>query len=149
MAIAWAAVLLWDGPAPVWLLVVMAFASASGGPASMVGFDLARTFIPVEKIGRANGVVNIGGFLASLLTMAVVGVVLDLREPRGADAYELADFKVALAMQYLFWAFGAFQVLRYRRRALAHLRREHPGAVEAMRSGTPFAHPGTIPDDGV
>lgn len=149
MAVAWAAVLLWDGPAPVWLLVAMAFASASGGPASMVGFDLARTFIPVEKIGRANGVVNIGGFLASLLTMAVVGVVLDLREPRGADAYELADFKVALAMQYLFWAFGAFQVLRYRRRALAHLRREHPGAVEAMRSGTPFAHPGTIPDEGV
>ena len=81
MAVAWAAVLLWPGPAPLWLLVVMAFATASGGPASMVGFDLARSSPRSRRSGRANGVVNIGGFLASLLTMALVGVVLDLREP--------------------------------------------------------------------
>ena len=38
-------------PAPMWLLVVLVCAIASGGPASMVGFDLARTFTPVEAIG--------------------------------------------------------------------------------------------------
>ncbi|GAB3668524.1 MFS transporter [Nocardioides korecus] len=149
MASTWAVVLLWPGRAPLWMLVVMAFTTASGGPASMVGFDLARSFTPVEAVGRANGVVNIGGFLASLLTMWLVGVVLDLREPRGASAYDLGDFKVALCVQYLFWALGAVQVLRYRRRAVAHLRRVHPGAVESMQRGQVFVHPGTFPDAGV
>ena len=43
----------------------------------MVGFDLARTFIPKEASGRANGFVNVGGFSASLLTMAFIGILLD------------------------------------------------------------------------
>ena len=88
------------------MIVVLAFATASGGPASMVGFDLARSFTPVEAVGRANGVVNVGGFLASLLTMGLVGVVLDLLEPGGAAAYDLDDFRVALSVQFAFWAFG-------------------------------------------
>ena len=49
---------------------LMAFATASGGPAAMVGFDLARSFTPAQAIGRANGLVNVGGFTASLLAMA-------------------------------------------------------------------------------
>ena len=60
------------------MLVVLVCLMASGGPASMVGFDLARTFIPVEASGRANGFVNVGGFSASLVTMALVGILLDL-----------------------------------------------------------------------
>ena len=95
MAAMWAVVLARSTPAPVWMIVVLAFATASGGPASMVGFDLARSFTPVEAVGRANGVVNVGGFLASLLTMGLVGVVLDLLEPGGAAAYDLDDFRVA------------------------------------------------------
>jgi predicted MFS family arabinose efflux permease len=148
MAVAWAAVLLLDEPAPVWLVVVMAFATAQGGPASMIGFDLARTFTPVQALGRANGIVNVGGFLASLLCMAAIGVVLDLREPGGMGAYDLDDFRWAMATQYAFWVFGAVQVLRFRHRAVAHLRRLHPGAVEQMKAGRPFVHPG-LPDDGV
>jgi sugar phosphate permease len=148
MVIPWTAVLLWDGAAPVWLVVVMAFTTATGGPASMVGFDLARTFTPVQAIGRANGLVNVGGFTASLLTMALIGLVLDLAEPGGMAAYDLADFKLAMAVQYLFWGYGIVQVLRYRRRALAHLARVHPGAIEQMRAGRPFVHPG-IGTEGV
>ncbi len=142
MVVAWTAVLSRSEPSPLWLLVVMAFTTASGGPASMVGFDLARSFTPIEASGRANGIVNIGGFGASLLTMALVGWVLELREPGGVAAYGLDDFRVALSVQYAFWALGAFQVLRYRRKAIAHLRRVHPGAVEQLRSGEPFVHPG-------
>ena len=142
MVVAWTAVLLWPGVAPAPLVVVMACAAATGGPASMVGFDLARTFTPVHAIGRANGLVNVGGFTASLLTMALIGVVLDLREPGGMEAYTLDDFRLALAVQYLFWAFGVWQILRYRRRGLDHLRRMHPGAVEQLREGRPFVHPG-------
>lgn len=142
MAVAWTAVLLWDGTAPLWLLLVMCLTTAAGGPASMIGFDHARTFTPIEFSGRANGLVNIGGFGASLLTMASIGVALDLQEPRGMGAYTLENFKVAMAVQYLFWTFGAIQVLRYRSKAIRHLNRVHPGAAEQMRKGEPFVHPG-------
>jgi nitrate/nitrite transporter NarK len=145
MAVVWTVVLLRDEPSPVWLLVVLVCFTASGGPASMIGFDLARSFTPVESSGRANGVVNIGGFAASLVTMALVGWVLELREPGGVAAYGLDDFRAALSVQYLFWAFGAFQVVRFRRKAIAHLHRVHPGAVETLKRGEPFVHPG-FPD---
>ena len=39
---AWAAVLLWPGKAPLWLLVVLVVVIAVGGPGSMIGFDMAR-----------------------------------------------------------------------------------------------------------
>ncbi len=142
MIVPWTGVLLWPGQPPSWLVIVMACATASGGPASMVAFDLARTFTPVQAIGRANGLVNIGGFTASLLTMALIGVVLDLVQPGGMDDYTLDDFRIALSVQYLFWAFGIVQILRYRRRGLAHLARVHPGAIEQLRAGEPFVHPG-------
>jgi MFS family permease len=147
--VAWTAVLARSTPSPLWLLVVLVCVTATGGPASMVGFDLARSFTPVERVGRANGVVNIGGFTASLVSMAVIGWVLDLRQPGGMTAYGLDDYRLALSTQYLFWALGICQVLRYRRRAVAHLRREHPGAVEAMRAGRPFVHPGFSDQEGV
>ena len=149
MAPVWGAVLVRSEPSPLWLLVVLVCAIATGGPASMVGFDLARTFTPVEATGRANGVVNIGGFLASLLVMALVGIVLDLRQTAGGTAYDLDDFRVAMAVQYPFWALGALQILRYRRKALAHLRRVHPGAVETLKRGEPFVHPGFGDREGV
>lgn len=148
-AVAWTAVLVRSDPAPLWLLVVLVCASASGGPASMVGFDLARSFTPLDVVGRANGMVNIGGFLASLLTMGLIGLVLELREPAGVRAYGLDDFRVAFCIQYLFWGLGVVQILRYRRKAVAHLRRVHPGAVESMKAGIPFVHPGIGDREGV
>ncbi len=149
MAVVWTVVLLWPGRSPVWLLVILVCVTAAGGPASMVGFDLARTFNPLQAIGRANGFVNVGGFIASLLTMAAIGIILDLREPRGATAYDLADFRVALSAQYAFWLLGSAQILRYRRKAVAHLRRIHPGAVESMKRGETFVHPGIGDHEGV
>ncbi len=149
MALLWAVVLLRSTPAPMWLLVLLVFSMASGGPASMVGFDLARSFTPAEVSGRANGLVNIGGFSASLLTMGLVGLVLDLREPAGQAAYDLGDFRVAMCVQYVFWGLGAVQVVRYRRKAIAHLARVHPGAIDQLRRGETFVHPGVGEREGV
>jgi len=149
MSLCWGVVLLRSSPAPMWLLVVLVCLVATGGPASMVGFDLARSFTPVEVSGRANGFVNIGGFAASLLTMWLVGAVLDWRQPGGSTAYDLDDFRVAMCVQYLFWVVGAAQILRYRRKAVAHLHRVHPGAVESMKRGEPFVHPGFADREGV
>ena len=149
IVVAWTVVLARSTPSPLWLLVVLVCCIATGGPASMVAFDLARSFTPVERVGRANGVVNIGGFTASLVSMAIIGWLLDLRQPGGMAAYDLDDYRVAMSSQYLFWALGIFQIVRYRRRALAHLRREHPGAIESMRAGRPFVHPGFSDQEGV
>ena len=145
----WTVVLTLPGAAPLWVLVVLVAVTAVGGPVSMIGFDLARSFVPAEAMGRANGLVNVGGFGASLMAMALIGVLLDLVEPRGARAYDLDDFRVAMCGLYPFWLLGTVQVLRYRRRAIAHLRRVHPGAVEQLQRGEPFAHPGFSDREGV
>ena len=75
--------LAWPGSAPLWLLAVLVLVCGMGGPASMVAFDFARTFNPVERVGGATGIVNQGGFVASLIAVVVIGLVLDWRTPGG------------------------------------------------------------------
>ncbi|KNC19887.1 MFS transporter, partial [Arthrobacter sp. RIT-PI-e] len=102
IAASWLAVLLYPGPAPLPLLVVLVVALAIGGPGSMIAFDFARPFTPAARIGTATGIVNIGGFTASLLSMFVIGVVLDvlLRSGvSGGDLYALTSFRIAMAAQ--------------------------------------------------
>lgn len=134
IASTWALVLLWPGPAPLPLLVLLVCVTGCGGPGSMVGFDLARTFHPSDRLGRATGVINIGGFFASLVTMALVGLILDQRAPDGPDTYALTDFKWAMSVQFLLWGIGALQIWRYRHKGLDFID-EHPGALDALRSG--------------
>ena len=119
----------------VWAVVLAAVVvTAIGGPGSMVGFDLARTFHPAERLGRATGVINVGGFVASLLTMALIGIILDARAPGGPADYTLEDFRWAMSVQFVFWLLGAAQLVRYRRKGLDFVD-EHPGALEALRDG--------------
>jgi sugar phosphate permease len=150
MTLGWTAVLARSTPAPTWMLVALVCLMATGGPASMVGFDQARTFNPVEASGRANGFVNIGGFTASLMTMGLIGVLLDWHSGgSGSATYDLSDFRFALSVQYFFWAFGIVQILRYRRKALVHLGEQHPGAIDQMKRGEAVAHLGFHEREGV
>ena len=135
IASVWAVVLLWPGPAPTGLLYVLAVVTAVGGPSSLVGFDLARTFHRSSHLGRASGVVNSGGFVASLLCIALIGLVLDHRAPGGPAEYTLADMRVAMSVQFLFWGLGAVQLVRYRRKGLRHIEAMSPDALVALRSG--------------
>jgi MFS family permease len=123
-AAAWTAVLLWPGPAPLGLLVVLVVVLGTNGPGSMIGFDYARTENPTERMGSASGVVNIGGFLASLLTVLAIGAVLDLLTPGGSTDYSLGAFRAAFAVQYVFWAIGLVGVLRHRRQLRERLARD-------------------------
>lgn len=125
-AAVWTVVLAWPGRAPGWLLVVLVLVLAVNGPASLIGFDYARSFNPVNRIGSATGVVNVGGFVASIVLVLAVGVVLDLATPAGRATPDLAAFRWAFAVQYLLWALGAVQVLRYRNAARRDLAARTP-----------------------
>ncbi|MEV7008705.1 MFS transporter [Streptosporangium sp. NPDC051022] len=108
----WTAVLAWPGRAPLWLLVLLMVVLAANGPGSMIGFDYARTFNPAARIGAATGIVNGGGFVASMTLIALIGIILDLTGESTLDG-----FRWAFAAQYPIWALGALQVLRYRGKA--------------------------------
>ena len=131
----WSAVLLWPGAAPLWLLVALMMIIGAGAPASMVAFDHARMFNPADRHGSATGIVNIGGFVASLLTIVTVGLVLDALTPGSSSDYAAGDFRVAMCVQYVFWLFGLLQLWRYRRRTRRHLRHTDPEAFDALRRG--------------
>ncbi|WP_380166971.1 nitrate/nitrite transporter [Jannaschia sp. R86511] len=111
----WTLVLAWPGAAPLPVLVLLVLAMSLGGPGSVIGFDFARTFNPPNRLGTATGIVNVGGFFASLVTILVVGVVLDLRTG-GTSGYDLADFKVAMSGQYALWLLGVVGILSSRRK---------------------------------
>jgi sugar phosphate permease len=133
----WTVVLAWPGPAPTWLLVVLMVVVGSGGPASMVGFDLARTFNPSNRQGSATGIVNVGGFVASLCTVVAVGLVLDGLTPGASTDYAAEDFRLAMCVQYAVWGFGLTQLWRHRRRTRRHLWDTDPEAYDALRRGEP------------
>ena len=132
MMLSWAAVLLYPGDAPVWLLGIMVVTTGLGGPGSMIGFDLARTFNPATRLGSATGIVNVGGFVASLLMMLAIGLLLDLLTPGSGTEYPPSAYKQAMSVQYVGWVLGLVLIWRYRRRARAHLARTQPATYRAM-----------------
>lgn len=106
-AAAWAAVLCWPGHSPMWLLVLLCLVLGTCGPGSMIGFDFARPANPPERTGTASGIVNIGGFSASIIALFAVGVLLDTTGD---------DYRVAWTSIFVLQAVGLTQILRLRRR---------------------------------
>ncbi|EHI44111.1 major facilitator superfamily transporter [Rhodococcus opacus PD630] len=102
----WTVVLSLPGPAPIWLLIVLVMVISVGGPGSMIGFDYARMFNPSTSMGTAQGMVNIGGFLASLLVIQAMGLILD-----AMGGYSFEAFRVAWLVQYPVWIVAITGVL--------------------------------------
>lgn len=109
--VAWTAVIAWPGRAPMWLLIALVLMIACGPPGSMIGFDYARTFNPRERLGTASGIVNVGGFVASLMVMFLMGIVLDAVDPGASGNYSLTAFRWAFSVQYVFWIVGIVLIL--------------------------------------
>jgi MFS family permease len=94
----WAVVLAWPGAVPWPVLVVLVVVLGSGGSASLVAFDVARAAVAPSQVGRASGVVNVGGFMSSLLVVALVGVLLDLQGAGAPADWTGPAFRVAMAV---------------------------------------------------
>ncbi|CAN7274754.1 MFS transporter [Microbacterium sp. LjRoot45] len=124
--VAWVAVIVWPGPAPIWLLIALAVALAMGGPASMIAFDHARTHNPAHRLSTATGVTNAGGFLAALLAILMIGLALDLQGAGTPATYTLDAFRLAFLTQVPLWLLGSAFIIVERRRTRIHLGMEEP-----------------------
>lgn len=123
-------VLLWPGPAPLWLLVLLVVGLSIGGPGSNIGFDFPRTDLAKHRLGTATGVVIMGGFLGGLVAIQLIGLVLDMLRPDGL--YDLAAFRIAFAVQIPLLLLGVIGMLRSRRR-LRTLMAQHGTTVPPWR----------------
>ncbi|MQS13237.1 MFS transporter [Streptomyces kaniharaensis] len=113
----WALVLAWPGGhPPSWLLAGIVLVMGSNGPASLVGLDYARARNPVERLGTASGIVNMGGFIGTMITLFGIGVALDALAPAGAETYSATAFRWAFCWQYVPLAVGTLMILRLRRK---------------------------------
>ena len=136
-ALVWTVVLALPGRAPLWLLVVLVVVISVGGPGSMVGFDFARTFNPRATLGTASGMVNMGGFIASLLVMQGMGLIID-----AVGEFSFEAFRRAWTVQYAIWALAVVGILITRRKARRVIRlnlgpqpaREEPMLTEAFEA---------------
>jgi MFS family permease len=132
IAAAWTVVLVWPGNAPLWVLVLLVMIVGVGGPASMIGFDLGRSFNPADRLASATGIINQAGFIASLILVIAIGIILDWRTPGSGNNYTPEAFRWAMSFQYILWALGFAQVWRYRRKTRAGLLAEQPDARARM-----------------
>ena len=133
IVVVWTVVLMWHGPAPLGLLVLLVVVMGVGGPASMIGFDLARTSNPADRIGSATAIVNQAGFGASLVLVVAIGLILDWRTPGSSTAYTQSAFSWAMSFQYVLWTLGLIQIWRYRVKTRAKIMAEEPEAYGRTR----------------
>ncbi|GAA3915198.1 MFS transporter [Actinoplanes auranticolor] len=131
-ALGWGLIIAWPGRAPLAVLVVLVLALGLGGPGSMIGFEFARTFNPPNRLGTATGIVNVGGFVASLVSILLVGLILDTRTG-GQATYDIVDFKVAMSVQYAIGAIGLIGILRTRKLARRRLSEEQGLIIRPLR----------------
>ncbi|MFI6285772.1 nitrate/nitrite transporter [Streptomyces sp. NPDC051018] len=109
-AVVWAATLAYPGDhAPLWLLIVLCSVLGACGPASMIGFDFARPANPPQRQGTASGIVNIGGFTASMTTLLAIGLLLDATGD---------NYRIAFSCVFVLEALGITQILRLRGRTV-------------------------------
>lgn len=130
-ALAWTVVLVLPFRAPGWLLVLLVVVIATSQTVSLVAFDFARTYNPHTTLGTAQGMVNTGGFIASLLVMQAMGVII-------GGVYSFESFRLAWTVQYVIWAVAAAGVVISGRKA-----RHSDGELHAItrEAAQPGPHP--------
>lgn len=132
--VVWTATLAWPADhAPMWLLVMLCAVLGACGPASLIGFDFSRPANPPERQGTASGIVNMGGFVASMLTLLLVGVLLDATG---------GNYRAAFSVVYVLAAVGLSQILRLRKKAVLREREQARTAMVEVVASSTAAVPG-------
>jgi MFS family permease len=140
----WALLLGGFGGRPPHLLIVAVVAVAAvGGPASTIGFSLARDYNPPAMVGTATGVVNVGGFTSTIIASLLVGGVLELTGPGSGAGYRLA-FCAAVAVQVLGTAMAVRWWLRVRGMLLGAQSRGEPVPVPVIHRQFDRVRPGPV-----
>jgi hypothetical protein len=105
-ALMWTVVLALPSRAPVWLLVLLIVVISLGQPVAMFAFDFAAAFNPPVTLGTAEGVVNTGSPVASLLVMQTMGIIIG-----AMGGYSFNAFRLAWMAQYVIWVVAAAGVV--------------------------------------
>jgi nitrate/nitrite transporter NarK len=106
------ALLLGDHPPRAYIVALFVF-TMIGAPVSMIAFALARDYNGARMIGTASGVVNVGGFVATVVV--ALGFGWTLSALGGMSAH---DLRFALLVPVAVQAFGATRVVVWHRRLL-------------------------------
>jgi MFS family permease len=99
---------------PRGYVVALFVVTALGAPASMTAFALARDYNHSRTLGTASGVVNVGGFVATVLIALGIGWALDAQGGTSAHALRWAVL-VAVGVQ----VFGTVRMAVWLRRLRA------------------------------
>jgi len=108
----WLVTLAWPAQVPTSVLVALVVVLGVCGPASMVGVDIARTSNTTRRVASAAATANLGGLAGALISVLLIGVVLDLTDHLDART----AFRAAMATQFLPFALGAARIMRWARR---------------------------------
>jgi sugar phosphate permease len=120
----WLAVVFAFGDTPPQLFVATLYVfTMFGGPASMVAFAVARDYNPASILGTASGVVNVGGFVATVVVALGFGWTVSL-----LGATSAPNLRWALLVPIAVQLFGAARVIVWDRRVRAEIVvRQHNG----------------------
>lgn len=121
-------VLLGDHP-PRLLVIVLFVLMTLGGPAAMTAFAVVRDYNTAQTLGTASGLVNAGGFVATIAIVLGFGWTLDAFGGTNPHSLRLAVL-VAVAVQ----AIGTVRLAVWWRRSRA-------GVLRRMASGEPVPVP--------
>jgi cytochrome bd-type quinol oxidase subunit 2 len=72
----------------------------------MIAFDYGRTHNQPARLGSATSIINIGGFVAALVTILAIGLVLQYVPSAGSPEYTMHGFRLAFSVQYAVWMAG-------------------------------------------
>lgn len=124
----WVTLIAWpDGTPPTAVVMVVIIVFGIGGPASGVGFLVARDYNPAHRISTATGMVNVGGFTGAVIMVLAIGQILDVAEP-GALTHTAAAYRWAFSAVAVVTAFGLFRMLTW-------LHRTRAGLLQAVARG--------------
>ena len=108
----WGLVLALGGAAPQAVVAGTFIVSMLGIPASTACYAIVRDAVDAAVVSTATGIVNTGGYLATVLACTGVGLVLQLSGPQDPSA-----FRVALTVMVFVQVVGVIRITVWSRRA--------------------------------